>query len=63
MKPNPSLQTAFSISYQGDRVILCGAADAIHSEARRILNRFASSGRPLRIKNHGPDCIILSSNL
>jgi hypothetical protein len=57
-KPSPE---TLDVSYQGNLVILCGTSDAIYNEARRIIDRFASSGRPLRIQDESPHRIILAA--
>ncbi len=50
-----------AIHYRGDEVILEGAAERVHAEARRILRRFAGTGRPFRVRRDTPTRIVLTA--
>ena len=54
-------QADYTIRYDGDRIILSGAVDAIHLEAERIVRRFAHSARPYQIKLDRFDRIVLAA--
>lgn len=54
-------QAEYTIHYDGDRIILSGAAQLIHVEAERILRRFAHSARPYSIKVDTLDRIVLAA--
>jgi len=50
------------IEYQSNAVIVTGPRKARVHEAQRILNLFASSGRPLHIVEHDAEQVILRAN-
>ena len=54
-------EVGYTIHYEGDRIILSGAAPSIHVEAERILRRFAHSARPYEIKLNTLDRIVLGA--
>ena len=51
----------YTIRYYQDTIVLSGAVEAIHSEAERILRRFAYSAKPYEVKSDAPDRIILAT--
>ncbi len=54
-------ESEYTIHYDGDRIILSGAAQSIHLEAERILRRFAHSARPYAIKVDTLERIVLAA--
>jgi hypothetical protein len=47
------------IQYDGDTVVLCGAAEIVHLEADRILRRFAHSAKPYNMRLDTPEQVVL----
>lgn len=48
-----------TIEYQPNTVIVSGPREAREHETRRILSRFASSGRPFQVVKHDANQVIL----
>ncbi len=48
-----------TILYSADTIILRGANQKITAQAQKILERFAHSTRPFRVKTETPDLIVL----
>jgi hypothetical protein len=55
-------RSACTVLYEGDEIVLVGAAAAIHLEAKKILRRFAHSSRPYELKSDGTQRVVLRAS-
>lgn len=51
----------YAVEYQENRIVLTGRREAIEAEARKLINRFASSALPLRVMRSAPERIELAA--
>lgn len=56
---NMNKASGCTIRFAADGIILTGATEAIHSEADKILRRFAFSGKPYEMKSDTPERVVL----
>jgi hypothetical protein len=49
----------YTVSYIDDKIVLEGPHEAIHTEALKILRRFAYSLRPYKIESDSDDRVVL----
>jgi hypothetical protein len=53
--------TDYTVNYNGEKIVLEGASDAIHVEAEKIVRRFAYSPNPYAVETNSEFRVVLAA--